>query len=116
MICQECYGYIDAYIDNELDTASTILVKQHLRACFGCQQLLETRKAVGALLDNPQVRFEVPDSLFGRIQSALPVSRSEVKQRSSRRFVIPWFTIPFALAATIAVIFGLIFLNQGGVF
>jgi anti-sigma factor RsiW len=116
MNCQECYGYIDAYIDNELDIASTILVKQHLRACFGCQQLLETRKAVGALLDNPQVRFEVPDSLFGRIQSALPVSRSEVKQRSRSRFVIPWFTIPFALAATIAVIFGLIFLNQGGVF
>jgi Putative zinc-finger len=116
MNCQECYGYIDAYIDNELDIASTILVKQHLRACFGCQQLFETRKAVGALLDNPQVRFEVPDSLFGRIQSALPVSRSEVKQRSSGRFVIPWFTIPFALAATIAVIFGLIFLNQGGVF
>jgi anti-sigma factor RsiW len=116
MNCQECYGYIDAYIDNELDIASTILVKQHLRACFGCQQLLETRKAVGALLDNPQVRFEVPDSLFGRIQSALPVSRYEVKQRSSGRFVIPWFTIPFALAATIAVIFGLIFLNQGGVF
>jgi anti-sigma factor RsiW len=116
MNCQECYGYIDAYIDNELDIASTILVKQHLRNCLGCQQLLETRKAVGALLDNPQVQFEVPASLFGRIQSALPASRSEVKQRSSSRFVIPWFTIPFALAATIAVIFGLIFLNQGGVF
>jgi anti-sigma factor RsiW len=114
MNCRECYGYIDAYIDNELDIASTILVKQHLRSCFGCQQLLETRKAVGALLDNPQVRFEVPDSLFGRIQSALPVSRSEVKQRSSGRFVIPWFTIPFALAATIAVIFGLFFLNHAG--
>jgi anti-sigma factor RsiW len=116
MKCQECYDYIDAYIDNELDISATILVKQHLRDCFGCQKLLEARKAVGALLDNPQVRFEVPDSLFGRIQSALPVSRSEVKQRSSGRFVIPWFTIPFALAATIAVIFGLIFLNQGGVF
>jgi anti-sigma factor RsiW len=116
MNCQECYGYIDAYIDNELDIASTILVKQHLRDCLGCQQLLETRKAVGALLDNPRVRFEVPDSLLGRIQSALPASRSEVKQRSSSRFVIPWFTIPFALAATIAVMLGLAFLNQGGVF
>jgi hypothetical protein len=49
MNCQECYGYIDAYIDNELDIASTILTKQHLRDCFGCQQLLEARKAVGAL-------------------------------------------------------------------
>ena len=33
MNCQECYDYIDAYIDNELDVAATILVKQHLRDC-----------------------------------------------------------------------------------
>jgi anti-sigma factor RsiW len=115
MNCQECHDYIDAYIDNELDIASTILVKQHLRDCFGCQQLLESRKAVGALLDNPQVRFEVPDSLIGRIQSALPVSRPAVKQQSRPRFVIPWFPIPLALAATIAVMLGLVFLNQEGV-
>ena len=49
MNCQECYDYIDAYIDNELDVAATILVKQHLRDCVRCQQLLEARKAVGAL-------------------------------------------------------------------
>ena len=116
MNCQECYDYIDAYIDNELDVAATILVKQHLRDCYGCQQLLEARKAVGALLDNPQVRFEAPDSLFEKIQSALPVAKSDVKQRSFSRFVIPWFSIPLALAATIAVMLGLVFLNQGEMF
>jgi anti-sigma factor RsiW len=116
MNCQECHDYIDAYIDNELDITSTILVKQHLRDCRDCQQLLESRKVVGALLGNPQVRFEVPDSLLGRIQSALPVPGSDVKRRSGSRFVIPWFTIPLALAATIAVMLGLAFLNPGGVF
>src|SRR3984957_10827209 len=112
MNCQECHDYIDAYIDNELDIASSILVKHHLRDCPDCRQLLESRKAVGALLDNPQVRFAVPDSLLGRIQSALPVSRPEVKQRSGNRFFIPWFSIPLALAAPIAVMLGLAFLNQ----
>ena len=112
MNCQECHDYIDAYIDNELDISSTILVKQHLRDCLDCQQLLESRKAVGALLHNLQIRFEVPDSLLGRVQSALPVPRSAVKQRFGSRFVIPWFTIPLALAATIAVMLGLAFLNQ----
>jgi anti-sigma factor RsiW len=116
MNCQECHDYIDAYIDNELDISSTILVKHHLRDCPDCRQLLESRKAVGALLENPQVRFEVPDSLLGRIQSALPVPRSEVKEQSKTRFVIPWFSIPLALAATIAVMLGLAFLNQEGVF
>jgi anti-sigma factor RsiW len=64
MNCQECHDYIDAYVDNELDIASTILVKQQSRT----------------------------------------------------RFVIPWFSIPLAFAATIAVMLGLAFLNQGGVF
>jgi anti-sigma factor RsiW len=114
MNCQECYDYIDAYIDNELDVATVILVKRHLRDCSGCQQLLEARKAVGTLLDNPQLRFEVPDSLPGKIQSVLPVVRSDVKQRSGGRFFIPWFSVPLALAATIAVILGLVFLYQGG--
>ena len=116
MKCQECYDYIDAYIDNELDISATILVKQHLRDCFRCQQLLEARKAVGALLDNPQVSFEAPDSLFEKIQSVLPAARSDVKQRSGSRVFIPWFTVPLALAATIAVMLGLLFLNQGGMF
>jgi anti-sigma factor RsiW len=116
MNCKECHDYIDAYIDNELDISSTILVKQHLRDCPDCRQLLESRKAVGALLDNPHVRFAVPDSLLGRIQSARPVSRSEVKEQSKTRFRIPWFSIPLAFAATIAVMLGLALLNQGGVF
>jgi anti-sigma factor RsiW len=116
MNCQECHDYIDAYVDNELDVAATILVKQHLRDCFGCQHLLEARKAVGALLDNPQVRFEAPDSLLGKIQSVLPASRSDIKQRSGSWFFMPWFTVPLALAATIAVMLGLVFLNQGGMF
>ena len=115
MNCQECEDYIDAYIDNELDVAATILVKQHLRGCSRCQQLLEARRAVGALLDNPQVRFEVPDSLLEKVQSVLPPAKAEVKQRSHGRFVLPWFSVPMALAATVAVILGLAFLNQGGV-
>jgi len=52
---QECHDYIDAYIDNELDISSTILVEHHLGDCPDCQQFLESRKAVGALLR----RFEL---------------------------------------------------------
>ena len=116
MNCQECYDYIDAYIDNELDVAATILVKQHLRDCSNCRQLLEARKSLGALLDDPQVSFEAPDSLFAKVQSALPVVRPDVKPRSRSRLVIPWFSVPLALAATLAVILGLLYLNRGEVF
>jgi anti-sigma factor RsiW len=114
MNCQECHDYIDAYIDNELDVATTILVKQHLRDCVGCQQLLGARKALGALLSNPEVRFEVPDALFGKIQSVLPAVRTDAKRSSGNRFIIPWFSVPLALAATIVVMLGLVFLNHRG--
>ena len=113
MNCQECHDFIDPYIDNELDVAAAILVKQHLRDCPQCQPLLESRRALRALLSNPQVQFEIPDSLRRRIQSALPVATSSVPQRSSGRSVIPWFTIPLALAAAFTVVLGLVFLNQG---
>jgi anti-sigma factor RsiW len=116
MNCQECHDYIDAYLDNELDVAATILVKQHLRDCHRCQQLLETRKAVSALLENPQVSFAAPESLLGKVQSVLPVARSAVKQRAGHRIVLSWFSVPLALAAAIAVMLGLIFLNQGNTF
>jgi anti-sigma factor RsiW len=116
MNCQECHDFIDPYIDNELDVATAILVKQHLRDCSQCQQLLEARKALRDLLNNPQLQFEVPDSLRQKIQSALPVATPSARHRSVERSVIPWFTVPLALAAALAVVFGLQFLNQRGMF
>jgi len=116
MNCQECHDFIDPYIDSELDVATAILVKQHLRDCPQCQQLLECRKALRVLLNNPQLQFEVPDSLPRKIQSALPVPTANARQRSGQRSVIPWFTVPLALAAALAVVFGLQFLNQRGMF
>ncbi len=113
MNCRECHDFIDAYIDNELDVATAILVKQHLRDCSQCQQLLESRKVVGALLNNPQVPFEVPDALLAKIQSALPPTASSAKHGSARRSAIAWFSVPLALAAAFTVVLGLVFLYQG---
>jgi anti-sigma factor RsiW len=115
MNCRECHDFIDPYIDSELDVAAAILVKHHLRDCLQCQQLLESRKALHVLLNNPQLQFEVPDSLPRKIQSALPAVTPSARHRSGGRPVIPWFTVPFALAAALAVVFGLLFLNQRGV-
>ena len=99
-----------------MDVAAAILVKRHLRDCSQCQQLLEARKALRALLNNPQLQFVVPDSLRQKIQSALPVATPSARHRSVERSVIPWFTVPLALAAALAVVFGLQFLNQRGTF
>ena len=114
MNCQECHDFIDPYIDNELDVATAILVKQHLRDCSQCQPLLESRKALRVLLNNPQLQFEVPNSLRRKIQSALPTATSSAKYQSGRKSFIPWFSVPLALAAAFSVVLGLVFLNQAG--
>ena len=115
MTCQDCGDFIDAYLDNELDVSAAIHVRQHVRDCSHCRQLLESRKVVQTLLGNPQVRFEAPDSLFEKIQSILPAASSGPKQPNRTRSVVPWFSVPLALAAAIAVLLGLALLYQGGI-
>jgi anti-sigma factor RsiW len=67
-----------------------------------------------ALLNNPQLRFEVPDSLRAKIQSVRPAATLRAKHGSGSRSVIPWFTVPLALAAAFAVVLGLVYLNAWG--
>jgi anti-sigma factor RsiW len=114
MNCEECRDLIDPYIDNELDVSETILLKRHLLECPECGPLLESRKALRALLKNPQLQFEVPDSLRGKIRSSLPRMTVRGKHGSGMQSVIPWISVPLALAAAFAVM--LAFLKSVGVF
>jgi anti-sigma factor RsiW len=114
MNCEECRDLIDPYIDNELDVSETILLKRHLLECPECGPLLESRKALRALLKNPQLQFEVPDSLRGKIRSSLPRMTVRGKHGSGMQSVIPWISVPLALAAAFAVM--LAFLKPVGIF
>jgi anti-sigma factor RsiW len=109
MNCEECQDFIDAYVDNELDAAATLWVERHLRDCPECRQRLEARKGLHALLDQPQLRFEVPESLRTKVLSALPAASPDVKPWFQRRLVSPWFSVPLALAAALVVVLGLAF-------
>jgi len=115
MNCQECHDLIDPYIDNELDVSAAILVKQHLRNCFRCRLRFKSRKALQALLNNPQLQFTAPDSLRGKIQSVLPVVTSNGNHRYGGRSAISRIFVPLALAAALTVVLGLLFLDRGGI-
>jgi anti-sigma factor RsiW len=114
MNCEECRDLIDPYIDNELDVSATILLERHLLECPECGPLLESRKALQALLKNPQLQFEVPGSLRGKIRSQLSGITVRDKHGSGMRSVIPWISVPLALAAGFAVV--LAFLKPVGIF
>ena len=116
MNCEECREFIDPYIDNELDAAATITVERHLRECVACAEALEARKGLRALLGKPELSFDVPESLRTRVLASLPVAPAKSKERSDhfrKRIVIPWYSVPAALAAVLAVVFGLALLQPG---
>src|SRR6516165_5556845 len=69
--------------------------------------------ALFSKIRNCNLKSQIP--FLEKIHSALPAATSSARQRSGGRSVIPWFTVPFALAAALAVVFGLLFLNQRGV-
>jgi len=114
MNCQECHDLIDPYIDNELDVPAVMLLKQHLRDCPSCRPIFESRKALQALLNNPELQFELPASLPAKIQSALPAPTIRTTRRSGERPFNTRIFVPMALAAALAVVLGLLFIGQGG--
>ena len=66
--------------------------------------------ALFSKIRNCNLKSQIP--FLEKIHSALPAATSSARQRSGGRSVIPWFTVPFALTAALAVVFGLLFLNQ----
>jgi anti-sigma factor RsiW len=112
MNCEACQDFIDAYVDNELDAAATISVERHLRDCPGCRHQLKARNGLRALLLQPQLRFEVPSSLRTKVRSALRAASAEAPPPWRRRFLIPWFSVPLALAALVVVL-GLALFPEG---
>ena len=116
MNCQECRDYIDPYFDNELTAGDAIRVQQHLGDCSKCRERLQSRETLTALLGNPELKFEAPETLPGKVESAIRSPTGSPRMRPARKYSAPWIYIPLALAAAMALLFGLLFLNKSGLF
>jgi len=116
MNCQECRDYIDPYFDSELDTGDAIRVGQHLRDCLVCRERLQSREALKSLLGDPQLKFEIPETLREKLVSRFRPPAASLKERFERKYIARRIFVPLALAAGITLLFGLVFLNKNGRF
>jgi anti-sigma factor RsiW len=116
MNCQECRDYIDPYFDNELAAGDAIRVQQHFVNCSECRKRLQSRETLRALLGNPQLKFEVPETLPGKVDSSIRSLTHSPRARPVRKYSAPWIYVPLALAAAMTLLFGLLFLNKSGLF
>jgi anti-sigma factor RsiW len=114
MNCRECTDFIDPYVDSELGAGDATRVQQHIGACAECRQRLQSREALRLLLSNPKLRFEIPETLPGKIRSKIRSLTDSAKGGLGRKYSERWYYVPLALAAGVILLFGLLFLNQNG--
>ena len=96
MNCQDCSEFLDAYLDNELDAATAIRIRQHLQECPECQEALKSRQALQTLLHREELHFELPPGIRDKVTRSLVPAGVESPTRRAR--LVPQF-VPLAIAA-----------------
>jgi anti-sigma factor RsiW len=101
--CDETRELLHAYVDGELDLAHALGVERHLDDCPACVRARDELLALRALVQSAAPRFRAPDSLYRRVQEAPSLARPALRR------VFAWrrYVLPFAVAASLALMFAL---------
>ena len=101
MNCAETLNLLDAYFDNELDVEKTVAIAEHLRGCVSCHSQYELRVALRSQLNDPELRYAVPNDLANQIRKK--VARSS---RPAGKIISFPATAWIPMAAAAAAVFG----------
>jgi len=90
---------LNAYVDGELDAASTIELESQLRESPALQQEFERLSALQSLVRNSASRFDAPPHLAARVFAALPEARPARTLKT-----VPGWWRSLAMGATMAAV------------
>jgi anti-sigma factor RsiW len=111
MACKAQRERIDVYLDNELDLAASLELQNHLRECESCAQLQRKKQALRSAIRSSDLAFRAPPGLERRIRGAIGKAGGTGASRDkSNRMVFMWL----AAAASLAIVFSLVWQNVGG--
>jgi anti-sigma factor RsiW len=99
MTPENALGLLNAYIDGELDAASTMELEAQIRESPALQQEFEHLSALQSLVRNRARRFDAPPRLARRIFTALPETQPA---RASK--AVPGWWRQLAIGATMAAV------------
>jgi len=101
--CQTTQELIHAYVDGELDLASSLEVEQHMEECQVCAIAYRNQTALRAAFKDGSLYYSAPEKLNKRIRSSL---RREAKSEVGRRsFAWRWLSVgAFALVLLMALV------------
>lgn len=102
MNCNECAAWLDAYLDNELDTATAGRVRAHLEGCAACKARFD---AMAALRDGVRQHLPyhaVPKALQDRVLSQ--VNARAPAQKPPKTSWRQWFAPAFSSIALVLAV------------
>ena len=73
--CEEAFRRLDDYLDRELSSEETVLVREHLEICAGCAREFNFEASVLRGVREKLRQIDVPESLQLRILSVLDRER-----------------------------------------
>ena len=69
--CEEAFRRLDDYLDRELSTEETVLVREHLEICAGCAREFNFEESVLRGVRTKLRQIDLPASLQTRVLSVL---------------------------------------------
>jgi len=98
MTCKETKSLLNAYVDGELDSAGSLAVETHMRACASCLTDVENLRGLASAIENGSLRFKAPARLKRNVQAAIRAAHPETR---SSVFYWRWASV---LASAVLVI------------
>lgn len=100
MTCRDAAALVSAYVDRELDVASSVQMQAHLGGCPDCGAAVERAEALRAALGSAALTYPAPPDLAPRIRAAL---QRETRPRNVLALrVWRWAAVPAAAALAAA--------------
>lgn len=122
--CIQIRGLIQAYIDDELNSAERILVEEHLHNCAPCQQEMLALRTVTAYLFEtlgpngleedlvPAVMNHLPQMEFSLFSPLIKRFKNATKNSMYKKSKMPTATfLPVVVAVLLVIVAGLIWVN-----
>jgi anti-sigma factor RsiW len=100
MTCKETKDLLNAYVDGELDSASSLGVETHMRACASCLGEVENLHGLASAIETGSLRFKAPAHLKKRVQGAV---RAANPQSASLLFSWRWASMAASVVLVAAL-------------
>lgn len=73
--CEEAFRRLDDYLDRELSSEETVLVREHLEICAGCAREFNFEASILKGVRQKLRQIDMPESLQLRVLSVLEKER-----------------------------------------